>query len=911
MTTNKKITELTELAEVDLSDDDVLAIVDVSAGTTNKVRKSTLASALAGVASLSATSPVTVSSSVGAVTVAVTTIPITSGGTGATNASAARTNLGAGDVVGPGSATDSALALFDGTTGKLIKDSTYTITAAGAALIDDASASAQRTTLGAGDVSGPASATNSGIVLFDGVGGTTIKDSGTTIADLTPELGFLNRSAWADSATETITLAVAADAISKVQVAVYEEIPDTNKTNNDWDIITSDTGFDLRDSAYEVTLTPAATTGSSVSFTLGSGSWSSDDIGKRIVNVSAGEAGVAKVLSVASGVATCLITTNFTDTSAIASGDWELYGGDFVNGAFELSNATEPAASGTPVVLTTSTSHGISVAMLTATKAIVTYADGANGRYGTARILDVSGTTITAGTPVVFDSVMIAIPKVVMLTSTKAMVCYRGASNYGYACILDVSVSTVTAGTPVVFEPGYIDGLSITALSSTKVITFCKDNPAGNLGTACVLDVSVSTITAGTPKVVTPYYINEPSVVTLTSTKALISYSDGNNSGYGTARILDVSGTTITEGTAVAFESAIPVDLSGAALTSTKVIVAYGDNGTSPSKQGTACILDVSVSTITAGTPVLFNPANSVNAIVSTLASNKALVTYKDGGNSGYSTYSVLDVSGSAITPATSVMYDTAVAGTDDNVPSTTFLTSTKAIFAYRDTGNSNIGTAIAFETESALYASAQQVATISGSDSVDTTFYDDLNSVTTTETLNGETANYAFSFNPTFTGTSVTGGTFIVVGNGETTARNIASSLASVHGGIDGTWYVNTNAVYASETWVASTINSSLGSLEQAEDTTANNMSGTDVNAVADVNWPAFGTDFAVAVILYSSSASATPSVDSIAFNYDGNVLNRLKTDQYTVEMPSVGTVAVTAPSSGGPRNARVYISK
>ena len=45
MATNKKITELTELVEADLANDDVLAIVDVSAGETFKVRKSTLASA--------------------------------------------------------------------------------------------------------------------------------------------------------------------------------------------------------------------------------------------------------------------------------------------------------------------------------------------------------------------------------------------------------------------------------------------------------------------------------------------------------------------------------------------------------------------------------------------------------------------------------------------------------------------------------------------------------------------------------------------------------------------------------------------------------------------------------------------------------------------------------------------------
>ena len=94
MATNKKITELTELSEADLSDDDVLPIVDISAGTTNKVRKSTLASALSGVASITATSPIAVNQSTGSVVVSTGTIPITSGGTGETSASAALAALG-------------------------------------------------------------------------------------------------------------------------------------------------------------------------------------------------------------------------------------------------------------------------------------------------------------------------------------------------------------------------------------------------------------------------------------------------------------------------------------------------------------------------------------------------------------------------------------------------------------------------------------------------------------------------------------------------------------------------------------------------------------------------------------------------------------------------------------------------
>jgi hypothetical protein len=60
-------------------------------------------------------------------------------------------------VAGPASSTDSAIVLFDGTGGKNIKDSTYTITAAGAAVLDDVDAAAQRTTLGLGTIATQAS----------------------------------------------------------------------------------------------------------------------------------------------------------------------------------------------------------------------------------------------------------------------------------------------------------------------------------------------------------------------------------------------------------------------------------------------------------------------------------------------------------------------------------------------------------------------------------------------------------------------------------------------------------------------------------------------------------------------------------------------------------------------------------
>ena len=113
MSTNKKISELTELAEADLADDDLLPIVDISNNATKKVRKSTLTSALAGVSTITAASPIAVNQSTGAVTISTGTIPITSGGTGQTSAAAALSALGGvndptttrGDLLSRGAST--------------------------------------------------------------------------------------------------------------------------------------------------------------------------------------------------------------------------------------------------------------------------------------------------------------------------------------------------------------------------------------------------------------------------------------------------------------------------------------------------------------------------------------------------------------------------------------------------------------------------------------------------------------------------------------------------------------------------------------------------------------------------------------------------------------------------------------
>jgi hypothetical protein len=299
--------------------------------------------------------------------------------------------------------------------------------------------------------------------------------------------------------------------------------------------------------------------------------------------------------------------------------------------------------------------------------------------------------TITAGTPVVFENSNVAYISVAMLSSTLAIVCYRdyGNSYYGTACCLSISGTTITVGEQAVFESASTTDISVAMLTSTKAIVCYSDSVNLGYGTACCLSVSGTTITAGTPAVFSSSGSYVFSVGMLTSTLAIACYTDDDNSGYGTACCLSVSGTTITAGTPVVFENASSDYISVAILSSTLAIVCYRDGGNS--SHGTACCLSVSGTTITAGTPTVFYNANTAYISVAMLSPSLAIVCYKDGGSTNsYGTARCLSISGTTITSRTPVVFESAYT---DNI-SVGMLTSTKAIACYKDGGNSNHGTA-------------------------------------------------------------------------------------------------------------------------------------------------------------------------------------------------------------------------
>jgi len=132
----------------------------------------------------------------------------------------------------------------------------------------------------------------------------------------------------------TITLS---SAISPVpNVSVFKDAPQVGVSSKGaWDVNSTASNYTRLDEATSVTLTPSAV--GSGTFSLGSGSFASSDIGKTIT----GNGGVAVLTSAAGAYVT---TTDFTNTNAIASGAWNMYG-------------TSPNSDGSGLSLSGTSSH--------------------------------------------------------------------------------------------------------------------------------------------------------------------------------------------------------------------------------------------------------------------------------------------------------------------------------------------------------------------------------------------------------------------------------------------------------------------------------------------------------------------------------------------------------------------------
>ena len=368
----------------------------------------------------------------------------------------------------------------------------------------------------------------------------------------------------------------------------------------------------------------------------------------------------------------------------------------------------DPAA-GTPVVFnagTTSTSPKTAVTFdSSSNKVVIAYTDGGNSLYGTAIVGTVAAgdNSITFGSEVVFESANTDnIGMTFDSNSNKVVIAYRdrGNSNYGTAIVGTVSSTSISFGSPTVFESAHTNHCACGFDSTTnKVVIAFRDAGNSNYGTAIVGTVSSTSISFGSAAVFLSAATGIPSVsYNVAGTKTIIAYPDEGNSDHGTVIAASISGTSISFGTAVVF-AAGPTYQASLTYDSTnqKTVLAYQANVSG--LKARAVVLSLSGTSITVNTPVVYKDANvSQTTIVYDSSANRVVATYDAGLGSARGNAVVGEVSGTSITFGSSTTFE---AGQVNQLNSTFDSNSNRVVFSYSDIGNSDHGTADVFQTSS------------------------------------------------------------------------------------------------------------------------------------------------------------------------------------------------------------------
>jgi len=398
----------------------------------------------------------------------------------------------------------------------------------------------------------------------------------------------------------------------------------------------------------------------------------------------------ANLSGVAGGAAT------FTASGAISNGDPVIVNS---NGTISVPSvsAVEPPTAGSATVFESSTFDYLSSTFdRTNGKVVFCYQDLGNASRGTAIVGTVSGTSISFGDPVVFNSDDSRYIDVVSIGNGKVVVVYRddGNSYKGTAIVGTISGNSISFGAESEFNSNAGNWNSVTYDSTNdKVVIAYTDTGNSSRGYAIVGTVSGTSISFGSEvQFESGTSVEHSATFDSTNGKVVIAYLDNSNSDKGTAVVGTVSGNSISFGTPVIFNNATTENVTTTFDSANgKVVIAYTDNGNS--WYGTAIVGTVSGTSISFGSEVVYESAStSENSIVYDSAIEKVVVTYRDEGNSSYGTVITGTVSGTSISFGSAVVYESANTAAQ---AASYDIWNQKVVIGYRDSGNSNYATAI------------------------------------------------------------------------------------------------------------------------------------------------------------------------------------------------------------------------
>jgi len=392
-----------------------------------------------------------------------------------------------------------------------------------------------------------------------------------------------------------------------------------------------------------------------------------------------------------------------------------------VNADGTVSVVSETSASlGSAVVFeAAAVSHTGSGYDVNADRMVIAYKDEGNSSYGTVVVGTVSGTSISFGTPVVFHSQNSDYISVVYDSNAqKTVIVYRDPiSGAAEAVVGTVSGTSISFGTAVPTAGGSQDVNYVSAAydaNAQKIVVAYQNKLNSNYGSAAVGTVSGTSISFGSVSVFNTAQTDEISCAyDASAQKVVIAYQDAGNSDYGTAVVSTISGTSISFGSEVVFNSG-STSLATQGVTydasAEKIVIAFRDIANS--SFGTAIVGAVSGTSISFGSEVVFNSGSSASCTaIYDPASRSVVIAYRDQGNSNVGTFVLGTVSGTSISFGSEVVFE---AGASNHFSSAQ-VGSGKVVIAYQDAGNSDHGTAIVSQNEATNLTSENYIGISTG----------------------------------------------------------------------------------------------------------------------------------------------------------------------------------------------------
>ena len=367
-------------------------------------------------------------------------------------------------------------------------------------------------------------------------------------------------------------------------------------------------------------------------------------------------------------------------------------------------------------------------------RVVIAYRDQGNSNYGTAIVGEVSGTGISFGSEVLFKSGRADVISATFDSSNgKVVISYSdpGNSDYGTAVAgtVDASNNSISFGSDTVFESSTSYEIVSTFDSSNgKAVIAYQDSGNSGYGTAAVFSNTGfgALPQLGSPTVFESANTYEPrATYDSTNQRVVIVYRDIGNSGYGTAVVGTVSGTGISFGTPVVFNSGSTVyQVAEYDATNSKVVIAYVDYGNSD--QGTAIVGTVNPTdnSIEFGSEFLFNSATTHDiGLAYDSANGKIIVAYDDASNYGYGKAKVGEVSGTNITFGSEVTFSGVGSNANDFIDAVYDSTNQRVVITFRDHSNSYKATAIVGEVSGTSISFGAKNA-FGGLETIDGTYY-------------------------------------------------------------------------------------------------------------------------------------------------------------------------------------------